>query len=146
MESIINIFKQLGVDVTIWYQFVVFAILYPLLKYLFFSKLQFVLEHREGRTTKLESGANLKFSDAEKLSEEFDEKIKSATNEAQLYFNAEKTKAAEKISSDYKVKEKQILDVMDSEVEAFKSEIEKKKGAIIGQAANLSNSLVERLT
>ena len=146
IESVVNIFVQLGVDVTIWYQFAIFTILYPLLTYLFFNRLQFVIEHREGRTTKLESGANKKFENAERLSKEFDEKVKVATNEAQSFLKAEKSKAASSAEADYRSKEKEILSVVDAEVASYRKEIESKKEAIIGQAVSLSDNLVEKLT
>lgn len=146
LESIVNIFKQLGVDATIWYQLIVFVVLYPLLKVLFWNKLKFVIELRESKTTKLEAGAKDKFDEAEKLSKKVDEKISHANDEAQTYLKAEKVKALDTETSNFKAKEKVVLDDFSKSLNDFQVEMNSKKETVLSEADTLSKNLVERLS
>ena len=65
MDMIIGIFQKLGVDQSVFYQFAIFIVLSQLFVHLLFNKLQFVLQTRESKTTKLRCEAGEKFKEAE---------------------------------------------------------------------------------
>ena len=81
MEKITQIFIQLGADQSFFYQFVIFIVLFVLLKFVLFNKLLFVLQTRENKTTKMEELANNKFGEADKLSKKFEEEISKTRTE-----------------------------------------------------------------
>ena len=56
-----GLLKQLGIDITVLYQFLVFTFGYLILSNVLFSKVLFVLKTRDDKTTKLEANANEDF-------------------------------------------------------------------------------------
>lgn len=146
MESLIAIFNQLGVDGSIFYQFVLFFVLYFVVRSLLFKPLQDVIEDREGKTTKLEGQANHKFEKAKKLETEYKEKIDSAYLEAQEVFHSKKTEVIQREREVFKKAEAEILNEYEEKRKQELAAIESKRNEILDQAKNLSNDLVEKLT
>lgn len=145
MEQIVAIFNQLGVDATIAYQFAIFVVLFVLLKTLFFDKLQFVLELREAKTTKLDGAADKKFGDADKLAAEYEQKMKSVNAQAMNHVSDVKAKAITAQKSEIKKIEEQLEDQVESKRKEFMQEIEVKRGEILKSADQLSDGLVQKL-
>ena len=106
MDKIIQIFTQLGADQSIFYQFAIFIVLFVLLKVVLFNKLLFVLETRENKTTKMEELANNKFSQADKLSKDFEEEISATRLNSIEKSNEEKNAAMKQIAEKKSQKEK----------------------------------------
>ena len=59
------------------YQFGIFFLIFILLEWIFLSKLQFVIETRQNRTTKLEESADKKFQKSEALFNKYCDEIPS---------------------------------------------------------------------
>ena len=91
MDEVVGIFKQLGVVGTVFPMFFVIVIMFLILKPLFFNKIQFVLELREEKTTKLAGNASQTLKKAEELSDSYREKIGEAQGIAQKNFSEKKT-------------------------------------------------------
>ena len=145
MDQIVAIFGQLGVDSTIAYQFAIFVVLFVLLKTLFFDKLQFVLELREAKTTKLDGAADKKFGEADKLAAEYDEKMKAVNAQAMNHVSEVKTKAIHEQKSEIKKIEEQLEDQVESQRQQFMKEIEVKRAEVLQNAEQLSDGLVQKL-
>ena len=90
MDLILGVFQKLDIDQTVYAQFIIFFFLFIILKAVFFNKLQFVLELRESKTTKLEENANKKFSEADNLSSKYKTEINKVYLGAQEKFNCKK--------------------------------------------------------
>lgn len=146
MEQIAAIFKQLGADETVAYQFIIFLVLFLILKFIFWNKLQFVIELRESKTTKLEEGANKKFSEAEKLKDNYNSHIEEANKKAQELLNQKKNE----VIQSQRTKVKEVGSKLDGEVatqrEAFMKELEGQREAIMKTADGLAGDLVSKLT
>ena len=82
MDTIYIVFDSLQIDKNFFIQFVLVTVLYFVLRFLFLDKLQEVLTLREDNTTKMESGADDKLNQAEKISKQYKEKIEDARQEA----------------------------------------------------------------
>ena len=95
---IIGIFKKLGVDQTIFAQFIVATIFLFLLDFLFFSKLKEVLMDREARTTKLVSSSEDKENEAEELESKYQREISSGQASAQEALSKRRNEALNKIA------------------------------------------------
>lgn len=145
MDQIVVIFKQLGVDQTIAHQFIVFVVMFVLLKTLFFDKLQFVLELREAKTTKLDGAADAKFGEADKMASEYEEKMKSVNAQAMNQVSEVKAKALSKQKTELKKIEDELEDEVEAKRQQFMQEIASKKEAILKNADQLSDGLVEKL-
>tara|TARA_R110000868_G_scaffold100129_15_gene275510 strand:- start:1042 stop:1485 length:444 start_codon:yes stop_codon:yes gene_type:complete len=145
MDQIVVIFKQLGVDETIGHQFIVFVVMFALLKVVLFDKLQFVLELREAKTTKLDGDADAKFGQADKMANEYEEKMKAINAQAMHHVAEVKGKAISKQKSEIKKIEDQLDDQVESKRQEFMKEIEVKKGEILKSADQLSDGLVQKL-
>ncbi len=145
MDQIVVIFKQLGVDATIAHQFIVFVVMFALLKVLLFDKLQFVLELREAKTTKLDGDADAKFGQADKMANEYEEKMKAINSQAMNHVYEVKGKALTKQKTEIKKVEDQLDDQIESKRQEFMKEIDVKKGEILKSADQLSDGLVQKL-
>jgi F0F1-type ATP synthase membrane subunit b/b' len=142
----VDVFKKLGIDSTIIFQFFIFLATFFILKVLLFSKLLFVLEQREGKTTKLESTANDKFAEAEKLASKYSDEVRETNTKAQEIYSEKKVLTIEKERARFKSVEVEV----NKELDGQRSEIEKeflvKKEALLQNADSLANDLSNRLT
>lgn len=146
MNEIIAIFKQLGVDSTIFFQFAIFVVFFAIVKVLLFDKLQFVIELRESKTTKLEGEANRKFQDAERLADEYREKMTDAQATSQEKLKSGKADVVNRERAKYEEAQKKIIAEMDSDRKTFEQELSQKKGEILSQADVLAAELVNKLS
>ena len=146
MDKIIQIFVKLGVDQSIFYQFIIFTVIFFLLKTLFFNKLLFVLQTRESKTTKLEEGAGNKMKEADKLSKEFEEEVRKANDLAHQAMSEKKNSALKNIEEIQKVEESKILKSFEERKLEVVASIESSKQQILSSADELSEKLVEKIT
>ncbi|MGB0453672.1 MAG: hypothetical protein ACPGJV_08145 [Bacteriovoracaceae bacterium] len=140
-----GLLDQLGIGEAAIYQFVVFVVFYFLISRLLFNKVLFVLKTREDKTTKLEGTANDTFERAEKLSQEYKEKIDVAYSEAQEEFNVEREKFQVEQKSQIKEEEKKLEEMVKKENEVFEGTIKESKDKVMGEAGGLAQTLVEKL-
>lgn len=142
----VDVFKKLEIDSTIIYQFIIFVATFFVLKVLFFSKLLFVVEQREGKTTKLESTANDKFAEAEKLASKYSEEVRDTNTKAQGIFSEKKALIIERERARFKSVESEINKDLDVQRTAIEEEFKIKKEAILKSADSLADDLSNRLT
>jgi F-type H+-transporting ATPase subunit b len=146
MGTVYTILNSLKIDKSFYIQFILFTVFFNILAPLLFKKIQIILELRESKTTKLDSHANHVFKQAEELAEEYKGTVEKTHQDAQA--------VASKAKSEILSKERAILtsaeDKMIEEYEGKKSVLLKefsiKRAAVMADASNLSNSLVEKLT
>jgi len=146
METIINIFKSLGVDESIFVLFGLFCALYVVLKLVLFGKLQEVLESREGKTTGLEGNANKKFAEAEEMISKYNDKIEKANIEAQSIFSTKKSEIISRELKNYKEAESRVNRDVDAKRAEFTAELNEQKVTVMKSADSLSENLVQKLT
>lgn len=144
MDLVLSVFKKLNVDQTVFIQFAILVVLFFLLKVIFFNKLQFVLELRESKTTKLEDNANKTFSEAESLSQKYKEKIDKAYVEAQEKYNKRKTEILDREKQNIKTAENQINQVVEQERAQFVAELDSKRKEVLNNADSLAKNLVDK--
>lgn len=144
MDLILSVFKKLNVDQTVFIQFGILVVLFFLLKVIFFNKLQFVLELRESKTTKLEDNANKTFSQAESLSQKYKEQIDKAYVEAQEKYNKRKNEILDREKQNIKTAENQINQEVEKERAAFVAELDSKKKEVLDNADSLAKNLVDK--
>ena len=145
MEFILDIFQKLSIDSTFFIQLILTVVFYYVLKTILFSKLQFVLEMRDSKTTKMEDNANSKFVKAEKLSEKIDEEINQTYQQAQSQYNLKKNAFITKAKSELKQLEQELNKLAEIEKEKIKNEVRSHEEAILSQADELSESLVQKI-
>ena len=144
MDLVLSVFKKLNVDQTFFIQFAILVALFFLLKVIFFNKLQFVLELRESKTTKLEDNANKTFSKAESLSQKYKEQIDKAYVEAQNKYNKRKTEILDRERQNIKSAENQINKEVEQERVKFVAELESKTKEVLDNADSLAKNLVDK--
>lgn len=142
----ISVLKKLGVDSTIIFQFIIFLVTFFILKAVFFSKLLFVLEQREGKTTKLEGKANEKFAEAERMATKYGEEIHGANVEAQSLFSEKKNQIIDKERARFKAEESKVNDELDQKRKEIEADFMKKKEELLKSADSLAGDLSNRLT
>ncbi len=146
MDKIIQIFVKLGVDQSIFYQFAIFAVIFFLLKTVFFNKLLFVLQTRESKTTKLEEGAGDKFKEADKLAKKFDEEVQKTNEVVHQRISERKSSALKTIEQTQKTTEDKILKSFEERKAEVVASIEANKAEILSKADELSEKLVDKIT
>lgn len=147
MEMITGILDkiQAGTSDSILYQFFIFVILFTLLKHLFFNKLLFVIQTRESKTTKLDAEAGDKFKEADRLSAKFEEEIQKTNEEAHAKMSEFKNKSTKEIQEKQKQREADVLAAYEENKKKAIQEVEASKNEVLAQAAELSESLVNKL-
>ena len=75
MEMLQTILGQLNINTSVFTQIAVVLALFIVAKYLFYSKLQEILENRHQQTTGLESQADATFEKVEVLKVEYENKM-----------------------------------------------------------------------
>ena len=142
----VGVFKKLGIDSTIIFQFVIFLITFFILKVLFFSKLLFVLEQREGKTTKLEGKANDKFAEAERMSAKYNEEVQETNVKAQELFSTKKSEIIDRERARFKTVETEVNKELDQKRKEIETEFATKKESLLKSADELAGELSNRLT
>jgi F-type H+-transporting ATPase subunit b len=145
MELILGVFQKLHIDQTVFYQFIVFFFLFIILKTVFFNKLQFVLELRESKTTKLEENANKKFNEAQILSNKYNSEIDKVYLGAQEKFNAQKAEIQSIEKKIISKKHAELQALGDKKKIEFTVEIEKRSTEILRESTTLASSLVDKI-
>lgn len=145
MDNVLAIFATLGVDSSILHQFIVFTVLFVLLKIVFLDKLLFVLELREGKTTKLEHEANEKFAKSEKLAEAYNKKMNEVISQAQRDLNAKKESIKAKNQQLVREKDKQLSETLDSKRKAILQDLESQKDKIFGAKDEISKEIINKI-
>lgn len=145
MDTILTVLKSLQIDSTLFIQLTIVTVLYFVTRNLIWSKLQDILENREAKTTKMESGAEEKTRLATELEKEYKVKIESAQSEA---FSIIQTKK-EEVTKREAAKVKELADKLESQLNAEKNEyakeLEEKKVAVMKDAEELSSLLVNKI-
>lgn len=145
MDNVLGIFATLGVDSSILHQFIVFVIIFTLFKIVFMDKLLFVLELREGKTTKLEHEANEKFVKSEKLADSYNKKMNEVISQAQRELNAKKEAIKSKNQQLVREKDRALSDELDSKRKAILSDLENQKDKIFGARDEISKEIINKI-
>lgn len=145
MDALAAIFKQLGADISFYYQFAIFTVFFFVLKPILFNKVQEVVELRENKTTKLDSNADSKYEEAEELSKQYDERVKSVNTEAFDKFNSKKNQAQEEKNSLINTKRAELDKVYDEKRAALLKEVGEKRSEVLDKAQGLSEELLNKL-
>jgi F0F1-type ATP synthase membrane subunit b/b' len=146
MDTIQAIFAQLGADGSIAIQFAIVIAMFILTKFVFFEKLQFVIENREEKTVKLESSADETFEKVNELSEQYRSKIEAAQISAQSKVNDKRNEIINENNSKFKTIENEIEQYVENSRNEFKKEVQEKETEIFSQSDELANSLIQKLT
>lgn len=146
MDTIVNIFVSLGVQKIVVVQFAIVVVLYFVLTKLFFSKLQFVLELRESKTTKREGQANSMFAKAESLSQEYKKALDDTQGAAFEKSSKQKAALLEKQREALKAKNREVDQKIEQERQANQKMIEEQRSVVMAKADELAKQLVEKLS
>ncbi|MBI2521417.1 MAG: hypothetical protein HYV97_13435 [Bdellovibrio sp.] len=145
MNPILAIFKQLGADYTLPHQFVIFLILFVLLSTILFSKIRFVIETRENKTTKLDEDANEKLMEANKLAEKYKSEISKVHQSAFDFMKTKKEAILENQRVIIKQEEARLQEKIENDVEVFNQDAQGKKAIVLKSSEQLTQDLLEKL-
>lgn len=146
MEMIITIFKSLGVDQTVFYQFVSLIIIFTLLSNILFTRLKAVLDLRESKTTKLEGSAHAVYKKAEELAEQYKAHIEKTHQDSHLASQKKKNEVLDKEAKKIKETEEQLAREYETKRLSMLADFNSKKQKALSEVESLSKSLVEKLT
>lgn len=146
MDVALGILQQLGADSSLLYQFIIFVVLFFVTKFLFFDRLQSVIERREQQTVGLEVAAGKQLDEVNQLADEYREKVTTAKKSARAEYEVKKNEIIRGEEAKYKTKEKEILDYIALEKKKLVEEYEAKRSDVLKSADELSGLLVEKIT
>lgn len=146
METIQAIFSQLGANGSVINQLVIVFVLFLISKYIFFNKLQFVIENREEKTTKLEMNADETFEKANKLAEKYKQKVEAAHLKAQQILNEKKSEIQARERETLKKTENDVAAYVETSKAQVKKDIDSKRNEILSESNHLAGMLVDKLT
>jgi F0F1-type ATP synthase membrane subunit b/b' len=145
MATVQAIFTQLGVDSSLWPQFIIVLVLFILAQKLFLGKLQTVLETREANTVGLETSADETIEKVSKMQSEYKLKIEDANRTALKTSSDKKQQITQKYTESYKQTEKEVGQFVDQSRNEFSKELEGSKDKYLAEAESLSQSLVQKI-
>lgn len=146
MDAFVAIFQQLGANESLVYQFVIFVIVFLIAKFGFFNHLQKMLDTREEKTVKLESNAEAKFEEINKLSAEYKDKIQTANKEAKAKVDAGKMDIIKTEEARYRQHENEVNEYVESSRSEVQKEVQAKREEVMSEAEQLANTLVQKIT
>lgn len=145
MEMLKTILNQLNINTSVFTQFVIIFVLYIIAKYLFYGKLQEILEKRQHDTTGLDSQADKTFEKVEALKNEYENKMSGARLKAQATFHQAKEEITKKL--DEKFHQRVVLSekrIQEARIK-MNQEISEQKETLMGESKNLAQNLVEKI-
>lgn len=145
MEMLQTILNQLNINSSVFTQFAIVLALFIVAKYLFYSKLQEVLESRHQQTTGLESQADAAFEKVEVLKEEYENKMSGARLKAQAQLKEAKQEIIKKFDSKYSEREAIVENRIEEANQKITGEVNSQKESLLGQSQNLANDLVAKI-
>ncbi|MBT6326496.1 MAG: hypothetical protein HOJ35_11045 [Bdellovibrionales bacterium] len=145
MSEVINIFKSLGADETIFQQFVIFFIVFAILKPLLFDKILEVLKLREDKTVNLQDLSGQKFTKAENMAKEYSTKISDAQNNIFEEIKTKKIKITQTENDKIHKFRNDLEKSMDEKRQEFKVLLDNKRKDVLSESEGLSDELVEKL-
>jgi F0F1-type ATP synthase membrane subunit b/b' len=146
MDTVNQIFAQLGANSSVFTQFVILSIFFLIMKFVVFDKLQYVLDNRVDKTENLESSAEEKFEQVKELSEKYNTHIEKAHVDAQDMLTKEKTQFETKKNEVYKEKENEMEIFIVKNREAIRSEIVAKRNEILKETNALAEEFIKKIT
>ena len=141
----ITIFNQLGVDITIAHQFVLFVVLFVLLKLVLFDKLQFVISLREDKTVNLDGLADKKLGQAERLATQYEEKLEATNAQAMKHISEVKAREIKTQARTLAKHEEELEKSSGAEREKLMQGINEKHKEVLKSVDRLSNDLVKKI-
>lgn len=145
MDTVAQIFTQLGVNSTLLPQFILVCVLFVVAKFLFLNQLQFVLENREEKTVKLESSADETLERVNKISQNYKAKIDSANKDAMKVLLTKKTEIQNRYNEQFKKTEREINQFVEESRMQFEREVQANKGKFLAEADGLASDLVKKI-
>lgn len=145
MSEVINIFKSLGADETIFQQFVIFLAVFAILKPLLFDKILEVLTLREDKTVNLQDLSGQKFIKAENMAKEYSTKISDAQNNIFEEIKIKKIKITQTENDKVNIFRNDLEKSMDKKRQEFKILLDNKRKDVLSESEGLSDDLVEKL-
>lgn len=142
----LDILKQLGTDVSIFYQFGIIIVMYITARFVFIDHLHKILDTREVKTSELSGKADKQFEKVDKIQSEYKSKIQNANKEIKSKIEKGKNEVAKTLEGDYRKNEAQINEYIETSKKEIAKEIEGKKESVMNEAGLLAESLVKKIT
>lgn len=142
----VEVFKKLGIDSTVIFQLIIFTVAFLILNALFFSKLLFVLEQREGKTTKLDHKANDKLAEADKMSSEYKDELQGSNVKGQEIFSKRKNEVLDRERGRFKEIQVEVNEDVNNKRKEVEAEFFVKKESLLKSADSLAAELSTKLT
>ena len=144
MEVILGIFGQLGVDQTVFIQFIIAVIVFIGCKFFFLSKMRLILQTREELTTGLEEEAEKLAHKTQEASEKFKAQVESTYQKNQEKFNSKKAELVNLETSELEKTDKQIQEMTESARAENEGFLNAKKQELMAQVKELSDELTTK--
>jgi len=145
MDMAVDIFKQLGADESLLYQFVIIVVMFYLTKFLFLNHLQAVLDNREDKTVNLEGSAEQQFDEIEKIQKDYKEKIQAATKDLKVSSENKKNEISKREEGTYRTHEDKANALVDDSRKKMEAEMTEKKATVLSEAEALATNLVDKV-
>jgi F0F1-type ATP synthase membrane subunit b/b' len=142
---LMQVIAQLGIDSSILPQFIIVFTMFVLGKFLFFGRLQSVIDTRQENTTGLDSDNKTKIEEAEKLKADYLLAIQNKNKECLEKLNQEKTNIIKTNDTHYKEEETKINNYIEVQRKEVEQEIDSKRNDILIQANDLSDQLINKI-
>lgn len=145
MDTVAQIFTQLGVDSSLLPQFILVVALFIIAKFLFLNHLQFVLENREDKTVKLEGAADETLERVNKLNQNYKAKVDAANKDAMKVLLTKKGEIQNRFNEQFKKTEREINQFVEESRLQFEREVQANRSKFLAEADGLANDLVKKL-
>ena len=145
MDALINVFVGLGVDQTIAIQFVIFVVVFFILKIVLFDKLKEIIIYREDQTSNLLKNSENINRESQDLEGKYKEMLGDAYKKAQEKINEEKNNTMITEDKRFKNSKNEILTLEEKKRSVIIKDIDVISNDILLNDKELSNQLVTKL-
>ena len=146
MEILLNVFESLGINHTIFYQFIVFVILFFLLKQILFKDLLRVIVDREEKTVVSEKNAEEVEKEAQELKAKYDKMVADIYKKYQEKFNEDKADIVSEHNARFQREQEQFSKLEQDKIAEIMKELDELKVASFREKDALKTELVNKLT
>lgn len=145
MDIIASILTQLDVNSTIYAQLIIFIIFFVLVKFIFIDKLKSVLDSRGGELTKQDEKATELEKMAREMELNYEQSLLKSRKEIEAKLNIEKNKLINEQADILKKEETKTDEYINNQNKINQSEVQSMRSAVMNQASELSDLIIDRL-
>ena len=145
MDTFLSVLATLGVNETLWIQFIISIIFLVLARLVFVNDLLRVLTNRVINTTGATDEAEKLKNEAENAKKRYEKLLNEKVLDLHNSYSTNRKKLKDEIDTEYKTKEEKIINNFKSQIEMKQMEFSKAQQSVESRCLDLSTELLAKI-